>query len=113
MRKTRVRATTAAVLLGTAIALIPVGAPAGANHLCNARSIEIPGPSGTLFYIQDRVEPGSAVPAGGIVSGEGTWIYMESNGKPKLQNWGAWPGPLAAENKDICTGSGAADTLIL
>lgn len=110
----KARAAVAAVLLGAAVSLLPVGSPAGANHLCKSRTIDIPGPNGTLFYIQDRNEggDGDAVPIG-LIGGEGTWIYMEDNDTPKLQPWGAWP-PPADINTDPCpAGNGPPDLLII
>ena len=112
MRKTRVRRAIVAALLGAGIALAPLGTPADAGHLCGARTIDIPGPSGTLFYIQDRVEPGSTIPNGLIGGGEGTWIFMESNGKPKLQVGGDWIGGVDIGSNDPCPASGTPDTVI-
>ena len=108
--KGRIRKFAAVLAAGMAAAAIPFGGTADATHLCGARAIVVPIP-GSEIYVQDR-DDGDTVPIG-LVGGEGTWIYLESNSKGGLQNWGAWPGPLADVNSDICSGSGAPDTLIL
>lgn len=110
--KNRTRAVLAAAAFGLATLAAPFGSPAGATHLCNSEVIPIATPAAT-FYFQDRPAPGQ--PNGLLFAGgEGTWIFMESNGKPGLQVGGKHPvDPLNGLGfKDPCPSSGTPDTVI-
>ncbi len=64
-------------------------------------------PAGTL-YVEGRSD---SPPIGGVQSGGGVWVYLESNGRRGLQRGGANP-ILGDYDRDSCRDGGEPDTVL-